>query len=273
MKPLVSIITVVFNGEEYIERTIESVLLQTYKNVEYIIIDGNSTDGTVKKINLYKDRITKFVSEADTGIYDAINKGISIARGELIGLVHAGDWYERDAIEKLVSVYNLKKDDEGVIITGNHTSCTYEGRSVSRIQPHQDYRKMIYYTLPISHCATIVSKSIYDKYGKYNTKYKSSADMDFFLRIFNNYGIAPIYINENIINIMPADTSYSLKGILETSSISLKYNAPYISVFLYLVYKLFQQFVYNYLSFKIIKKIYYLANNRHIKVSTNDKHN
>ena len=89
---LVSIITVTYNAEKYLEQTIRSVIAQTYPNIEYIIIDGGSTDGTIDINKKYSDRIAHWVSEPDKGIYDAMNKGIRFAHGELIGIVNASDY-------------------------------------------------------------------------------------------------------------------------------------------------------------------------------------
>ena len=104
-EPLISIITVVYNGEEYLEQTINSVINQTYKNIEYLIIDGGSTDGTLDIIKKYDNHISYSVSESDKGLYDAMNKGISIANGELIGMINSDDWYELDAVELIVNKY------------------------------------------------------------------------------------------------------------------------------------------------------------------------
>lgn len=111
-EPLVSIITVVFNGEKYLEQTILSVLNQTYSNIEYIIIDGGSSDATLDIINKYTDKIDYWVSEPDSGIYDAMNKGISLATGQLIGIINSDDWYELDAVEEIVRAY---KDGSTII--------------------------------------------------------------------------------------------------------------------------------------------------------------
>ena len=107
--PLVSIITVTYNAEKYLEQTIKSVISQSYKNIEYIIIDGMSSDGTVDIIKRYQKYIAHFSSEPDKGIYDAMNKGIKKANGELIGIINSSDFYEPDAVETVVSAYLQNK--------------------------------------------------------------------------------------------------------------------------------------------------------------------
>ena len=101
----VSIITVCFNSEKTIRRTIESVLYQTYPNIEYIIVDGKSTDGTVDIVKEYLPAFQKrlrYVSERDKGIYDAMNKGIRLSAGDVIGIINSDDFYEPDAVENIV---------------------------------------------------------------------------------------------------------------------------------------------------------------------------
>ena len=94
----VSIITVCYNSKEFIQHAIDSVLNQTYSNIEYIIIDGNSTDGTVDIVNSYGDKISKFVSEKDKGIYDAMNKGLSYVTGDVVGILNSDDFYISNTI-------------------------------------------------------------------------------------------------------------------------------------------------------------------------------
>ncbi|MCB0763411.1 MAG: glycosyltransferase [Flavobacteriales bacterium] len=99
-RPLVSIVTVVFNGAASVERTIESVLAQTWPNIEYIVVDGGSTDGTVDILERYGDRIAYWRSEKDNGIYDAMNKGVSLCTGSWVGLINADDWYGPRTVER-----------------------------------------------------------------------------------------------------------------------------------------------------------------------------
>ena len=106
----ISIITVVWNNKDTIRDAIESVLSQTYKNIEYIIIDGASTDGTVEIIKCYGNEISKFISEPDNGLYDAMNKGIKLATGDIIGILNSDDVYiNNQVIEKVVKVFQEKK--------------------------------------------------------------------------------------------------------------------------------------------------------------------
>ena len=101
-KPLITIITVVLNDEENIESTIQSVLNQKYDNIQYVIIDGDSNDNTKKIIEKYKDKIDTFVTEKDKGIYDAFNKGVKLAKGDLLGFVNSGDVLTKESLCILV---------------------------------------------------------------------------------------------------------------------------------------------------------------------------
>ncbi|HEX5026205.1 MAG TPA: glycosyltransferase family 2 protein, partial [Agriterribacter sp.] len=100
--PLVSIITIVYNGEKFIEKCIQSVLDQSYPNIEYIVIDGGSSDHTVDIIERYTASIKHWISEKDKGISDAFNKGLKRATGEIVGMINADDWYEPNTVEKIV---------------------------------------------------------------------------------------------------------------------------------------------------------------------------
>ena len=112
----ISIITVVYNNEETIQDAVKSVLSQSYKNIEYIIIDGKSTDNTLKSIQKYKSRISTIISEKDNGIYEAMNKGVKIAKGDVIGILNSDDFYNNNnVIEDVMNCFKMNKD----IVFGN----------------------------------------------------------------------------------------------------------------------------------------------------------
>ena len=190
--PLISIITVVFNGEKYIEQTILSVINQTYKNIEYIIIDGGSTDSTIDIIKKYDTKITSWISEKDTGIYNAMNKGIRMAKGELIGIINSDDWYELDAVKKVVAVFmgNLNYAIfHGLLRTWNNDN-VYSIKGTTAQMLKND-------SLP--HPATFIKRNTYTQYGLYNESYKLVADYELFLR-YNRKNVNFYFIEEILAN-------------------------------------------------------------------------
>ncbi|MCB0383237.1 MAG: glycosyltransferase, partial [Psychroserpens sp.] len=133
-EPLISIITVVFNGEKYLQQTIDSVTNQTYKNIEYIIIDGGSTDETLNIIKANESHIDFWISERDNGLYDAMNKGISKAKGELIGMINSDDWYELNAVETVVNTY-LKNPEKRIFHADRYDVYPNEEKKVFAFNP------------------------------------------------------------------------------------------------------------------------------------------
>ncbi|MDJ0696541.1 glycosyltransferase family 2 protein [Mastigocoleus sp. MO_188.B34] len=177
-KPLVSIFTVVFNSATTLEQTILSVLGQTYQNIQYIIIDGGSTDGTLEIIKKYEEQIDYWVSEPDSGIYDAMNKGISLCEGVLIGIINAGDNYMKDAIENICNIYKDNKDE--IILVGNCQEyfSDYSGWVILS----GNLTKLPYKMVP--HPSVFVPLSIYETYGGFDTKFQIASDYDFILRCY-----------------------------------------------------------------------------------------
>jgi hypothetical protein len=176
--PLITIITVVYNGEKYLEETIQSVINQTYPNVEYIIIDGGSTDRTIDIIKKYEDKIDYWVSEKDNGIYDAMNKGIDLAQGEWINFMNAGDkFYDNKVLEKIFVNDNDKFD----IIYGNH-QVIYPKRT--RIAKAGDV-KNLWKGSQFSHQSVFIKSKLHKK-KKYNIMNKIGADFEFFYNAFLN---------------------------------------------------------------------------------------
>lgn len=178
--PLVSIITVVYNGAATIEQTIQSVINQTYQNIEYIIIDGSSTDGTQDIVNRYKDNIAYFVSERDEGLYDAMNKGIRNASGDVIGIINSDDWYELDAVSKVVEAF--VSDDEVGLVYGNVLVHDKEGGQ--RLAKPQELETM-WYRMAVSHPAVFIRKAVYEKHGLFDLQRGIAADYELVLRLYS----------------------------------------------------------------------------------------
>lgn len=176
--PLISIITVVYNGVAHLEKTILSVLNQSYPNIEYIIIDGGSTDGTLDIIRRYENRLSYWVSKPDKGIYDAMNKGIALATGEVIGLLNAGDWYLEGAIQLLASQIQT----EPSIYYGD-AFIFYPDLNQQRLAKAN--LSGLRYHMSICHQATFVATRIYQQLGSYKTKYRLAADYDFLSRCYH----------------------------------------------------------------------------------------
>ncbi|RJQ23910.1 glycosyltransferase [Candidatus Parcubacteria bacterium] len=173
--PLISVVTVSYNSEKYIEQTIISVISQSYRNIEYIIIDGGSYDGTLDIINKYQDNIDYWVSEKDDGIYDAINKGILYAHGDWIGLINSDDWYAQDAIEKVIESARNNQDVD--IFYGNIISIDDGNKYRKKIGSHFN----LFEEWNVPHPTCFVSRKTY-KAEQYDPKYKVSGDFDYILR-------------------------------------------------------------------------------------------
>lgn len=205
---LVSIITVCFNAVKTIETTIKSVVNQSYKNIEYIIIDGGSTDGTLGIIEAYRKYISVVVSEQDKGIYDAMNKGISLAKGDYIGIINADDWYEQDAVEKVVRISrDIPANAE--VISGRIRFM--EGDQSFLVS--QKEMEQIWMEMPISHPATFIRKSVYEKYGTYNTHYQIAADYELIFRLYINH-VNFYFCNDILANFRVGGISSARKDIL-----------------------------------------------------------
>tara|TARA_B100000787_G_scaffold163633_1_gene145482 strand:+ start:585 stop:1331 length:747 start_codon:yes stop_codon:yes gene_type:complete len=179
----VSIITVCYNAEKTIENTIHSVLSQSYNEIEYIIIDGNSKDSTMKIVNRYKDKIAKIISENDKGIYDAMNKGINIASGEIIGILNADDVYvDNNVVEKKMLILNKDKK-----INGCYSNLTYVSKDNNKTIRNWVSEKIplekikLGWTIP--HPTLFLRKKVYETYGLYNTNFGNAADYEFILKI------------------------------------------------------------------------------------------
>lgn len=218
MGPLFTIITVCYNSSRTIATAIESVLNQDYDDYEYLIIDGGSTDGTIDIIGSFRNRFNgrlKLVSENDKGIYDAMNKGIAMARGTLIGLVNSDDYYEPCALKHVREAYD---GYEYSIIYGMVRTIKEGRESGVYLKNHQFIEDDM-----IAHPSCFISKKIYDEFGGYSLEYPCSADYEFFLRIRNEQKIKYYPIYEIISNFSIDGASGQTKGYMDTMRLKKNY--------------------------------------------------
>ena len=191
-KPLITVITVVLNGERYLEQTILSVLRQSYDNVEYLIIDGGSTDGTLEIIKRYDGEIDYWISEPDSGIYEAMNKGIAVARGELIGLLNSDDYYEPQALQ-VVAAASVASPAAGIFYGNSYILQEDMGLRYKTYGHTHFWRGMGF-----PHQAMFVRHAVHGAIGTYDTAYRIAADYDFLLRAMEGY-IILLYVDKLLV--------------------------------------------------------------------------
>ena len=186
--PKFSIITITFNSEKTIERTLKSVLTQTYTDYEYIIVDGASKDSTMDIVRKYEPLFEgrmKWKSEPDKGIYDAMNKGIIRSTGDVIGIVNSDDWLEKDALRNVLKAFEKEESPLNVIYTGHLIFHYSDGVKLKRLTSKKRLdRSAKTYDIGLFHPATFVPKRIYDNYGLFDLQFKLNADVDFILRCY-----------------------------------------------------------------------------------------
>jgi glycosyltransferase len=219
----ISIITVVWNNKETIKDAIDSVLSQTYKNIEYIVVDGASSDGTVEVVQGYGDKISSFVSEKDKGIYDGLNKGISLATGDFIAFLHSDDLYAGSSVvEDVMKVLESDESLDGVygdlIYTPKHDTS-----KVLRYWKSKEFDSSLLKQgwMP-AHPTLILKKEVYEKYGNFDLGFKIAGDYDFMLRVLST-GIKVKYIPEVLYKMrVGGESNKSLKNIMLKSKEDLR---------------------------------------------------
>ncbi len=179
----ISIITVCFNSELTIRDTIESVLSQTYSNIEYIVIDGKSNDGTLSIINNYKGQISKVICEPDQGIYDAMNKGLALATGDVVGCLNSDDYFvNNNVVADLVSCF---EDDVDVVLSGVEFVAPRDASKVVRRYPAINFHSwMLRFGVMPPHLGAYIKRKTYVKVGFYKEDFQIASDFDFFVRLF-----------------------------------------------------------------------------------------
>jgi glycosyltransferase involved in cell wall biosynthesis len=213
--PKVSVVTVVFNGEKYLEQTIRSVLDQTYPNIQYIIIDGGSTDGSLDIIRKYADRVAYWVSEKDRGISDAFNKGIACSEGEIVGILNADDWYVPEAVA--LAVGKMEDADVGF----GDVQLWRGGRKEALVKGNA---RVLQREMTLNHPTVFVKRSCYETFGGFDLHYRCAMDYDLLLRLkVNNCRF--VYVPEVLANMRwggASDKQWEL-GCRETLAIKNKY--------------------------------------------------
>lgn len=218
MNPKVSIITVCYNSEKTIEDTILSVINQSYTNIEYIVIDGVSTDNTLSIINKYKDKITTIISEKDNGIYDAINKGIRLASGDIIANLNSDDFYiDNNVIADVVATFEKEKTD--TLYADLYYVDAVDTNKIVRYWKSKQYKEGLFLKgwMP-PHPTFFVRKEVYHKYGSFDLQFKSAADYEIMLRFVHRFKSSIAYLPRVIVKMRVGGVSNaSLKNRIKAN--------------------------------------------------------
>ena len=224
----ISIITACYNSEKTIEQALQSVASQTYQNIEHIIIDGASTDKTVEIINKYKVQSTKYrvesikvISESDKGIYEALNKGIALATGNIIGFLHADDlFYNNTVIENIAQAFKSQQTDA---VYGNlqYVSKDNTQKVIRNWISKPFLPKLLSKGWMPAHPTLYLKKEVYKKYGNFDLSYNIAADYDFMLRILS-HGIETYFLPEYIVKMRVGGKSNTVKNLMNKMKEDLK---------------------------------------------------
>jgi len=195
----ISIITIVYNNRNHIADCIKSVMSQNYTDVEYILIDGGSTDGTQQEIEPFVHKLAYYVSEKDDGLYNALNKGIKRATGDVIGILHSDDlFFEKNTLSKIAEIFETT-DTHLVYANGQYVD-RQNINKVKRIYPARKFKKccLKFGWIPL-HTTIYVKREVFEKYGLYDENYSIASDYDISLRWFLNDEIKKVFLNEWVV--------------------------------------------------------------------------
>ncbi|NOQ29775.1 MAG: glycosyltransferase [Helicobacteraceae bacterium] len=255
-KPLISIITVVFNGKKFLERTIKSVLSQTHPNIEYIIIDGGSTDGTVDIIKKYDKSISYWVSEKDNGIYDAMNKGLKVATGKYIGILNADDYYAPNAVE--LSLEKLAETNTDYSVA----KVQFFNSKVVATPIFPLKKSFIYQEMMYPHIGAFISKVAYEKVGLFDTSYKIAGDFDMALKI-HLANFEACYVDSVIGFLEEGGVSSSTRTNEEFMQVSIAHGKSKLSAYLMYIKQLVNMKLHSILPKTLRSTIMSLKNSRY----------
>jgi len=235
----VSIITVVFNAAETIEDCINSVFTQTHRDIEHIIVDGGSTDGTISVINSNNNKIARSVSEKDDGIYNAMNKGIHLAKGETIAFLNADDVYADENVISQVATVMQKNCWDAVYGDLIYIDYLNTNRIVRYWQPGEYKNRAFFHGWAPPHPTFFCRKEIFEKFGCFYDKFKIAADFELMLRFIEHHKINVGYLPKVLVKMRTGGRANVLRGIFKGNSEIIKsfaLNGLWISP-LFFVYK------------------------------------
>jgi len=249
-EPLVSIITISYNSEKTIRRTIDSILDQTYRNLEYIIVDGKSNDGTVDIIKEYADTFAeknikyKWITEKDNGIADAFNKGLKLVTGDLIAMLNSDDWYEENTIDNVVRYHCSENAD---FYYGNIYMHEEDGSGKRLLEGKEFSDQVVKYVMPINHPTMFVTKKVVLTNGEYSSKYKYAMDYDYVLRMHNK-GFKGRHIGSLIVNMQDggAHQANYYETLKEVNYISVSHGGNRVIAYLLRNYTFLNQKIFRF---------------------------
>ncbi len=230
--PLVSVITVCLNAEKTIRRTIESVIGQSYSSIEYIIVDGGSTDATSTIIKEYNDKIAKTISEKDSGIGDAFNKGIAVATGEFLQFINADDVLLPQKIEYSVRIF--QENPDAAFVFGDIIKINEKGDGL-RISGDPFYARSISYVMNrVNHPTMMVKRSLFTRFGVFDKQWRVAMDYDWILRI-HRAGLRGVYSSDIVVQTQSGGISDAqrLRAFRECRDISIHHGKNRIFAYCY----------------------------------------
>ena len=216
----ISIITVCYNSAKTIEKTFQSVQGQTYNNIEYIVIDGKSKDGTVDIMNDYKSIITKYISEPDKGLYDAMNRGIELATGDLVGILNSDDVFTDHTILEKVARFHTENDIEASV--GNVLQINEAGKTIRKYSAKNWNPEKLKIGFMPAHPAIFFNRNLFEKYGKYHLDFTIAADYELIIRLFLKHKISWEFSNITTTSMLVGGLSSSGTGSYRLISKEIK---------------------------------------------------
>lgn len=241
----ISVITIVYNARDTIKKCIESVISQNYSNIEYIVIDGGSVDGSLQIIDQYKSHIKVLVSEPDQGIYDAMNKGIRLSTGEIVGMLNADDFFvDQEVISAVAQAFS--NSDAGIVY-GNLDYINAAGKIIRKWESHTCGKNSFQWGFMPPHPTFYCKRNLFEKYGFYSLEYGSAADYEFMARLMHKWQVGSLHLNKVMVKMQVGGVSNSnLTNRVKAWSFDLKamrennFFLPALTILLKPLRKIFQ---------------------------------